>query len=85
MTNAKIKVSMDGKGAWCDNRLIELLGRSLKCECVYLHAFETGSGAKAGIGKWLTYYNSERPHSIHGILTLVGADASKTEPMRLAA
>jgi len=33
----------------------------------------------------LAYYNSERPHSTHGILTPDEAYASKTEPMRLAA
>ena len=54
-------------------------------ECVYLHAFETGSQAKAGIGKWLAYYNAERPHSTHGILTPDEAYVSKTEPIRLAA
>jgi putative transposase len=47
--------------------MIERLWRSLKYECVYLHAFETGSEAKAGISKWLVYYNAERPHSTHGI------------------
>jgi putative transposase len=36
---------------------------TLKCECVYLHAFETGSEAKAGIGKGITFYNKQRPHS----------------------
>jgi putative transposase len=61
--------SMDGKSAWRDNRMIERLWRSLKCECVYLNAFENGSQMRAGIGKWLTYYNSERPRSTHGILT----------------
>jgi len=65
--------------------MIEQLWRSLKYESVYLHAFEKGSGAKAGIGKWLTYYNFERPHSTHGILTPDEAYASKTEQMRLAA
>jgi putative transposase len=69
LTDAKIKISMDGKGAWRDNRMIERLWRSLKYECVYLNAFETGSQMRAGIAKWLTYYNSERPHSTHGILT----------------
>jgi len=39
LTGAKIKISMDGKGAWRDNRVIEGLWRSLKYECVYLHAF----------------------------------------------
>lgn len=80
-----IEVSMDGKGRWIDNRMIERLWRSLKYECVYLHAFERGSEAKAGIGRWLTYYNSERPHSTHGILTPDEAYDSKTEPTRLAA
>ena len=85
LTDAKIKISMDGKGRWIDNRMIERLWRSLKYECVYLHAFERGSEAKAGIGKWLAYYNAERPHSTHGILTPNEAYASKTEPMKLAA
>jgi len=85
LTDAKIKISMDGKGRWIDNRMIERLWRSLKYECVYLYAFETGSQAKAGIGKWLAYYNAERPHSTHGILTPDEAYVSKTEPMRLAA
>ena len=85
LTDAKIKISMDGKGRWIDNRMLERLWRSLKYECVYLHAFETGSQANAGIGKWLAYYNAERPHSTHGILTPDEAYLSKTEPMRLAA
>ena len=85
LVDANIKISMDGKGAWRDNRMIERLWRSLKYECVYLNAIETGSEMRAGIGKWLTYYNSERPHSTHGILTPDEAYDSKTEPMRLAA
>jgi putative transposase len=77
LSDAKIKISMDGKGAWRDNRIIERLWRSLKYEWVYLHAFEKGSEAKAGIGKWLACYNVERPHSTHGILTPNEAYASK--------
>jgi len=65
--------------------MIERLWRSLKYECVYLHTFETGSQAKAGIGKWLVYYNSELPHSAHGILTPDEAYVGKTEQMKLAA
>jgi putative transposase len=85
LSDAKIKIIMDGKGAWCENRMIERLWRSLKYECVYLHAFEKGSEAKAGIGKWLVYYSVERPHSTHGILPPDEAYASKTKPMRIAA
>ena len=54
---------MDGRGRWMDNVLIERLWRSLKYECVYLHAFETGSELRAGLTKWIGYYNAGRPHS----------------------
>ncbi len=85
LKEADVKISMDGKGRWIDIRMIERLWQSLKYGCIYLNAFETGSLARAEIGKWLAYYNSEPPHSTHGILTPEEADASKTEPMRLAA
>jgi len=68
-----------------DNRMIERLWRSLKYECVYLRAFVSGSEAKKEIGKWLTYYNAERPHSTHGILTPSEAYDRKTQPTKLAA
>ncbi len=64
--------------------MIERLWRSLKYECVYLNAFETGSEAKAGIGKWLAYCNTERPHSTHGILTPNEVYETKIEPERMA-
>ena len=35
-------ISMDGKGRLLDNNFIERLWRTLKYECVYLHASETG-------------------------------------------
>lgn len=61
-----IRISMDGRGRWLDNVFIELLWRSLKYECVYLHAFETGSQARAEIGRWIDFYNRLRPHSSLG-------------------
>ena len=66
LTEAGVRVSMDGRGRWMDNVFIERLWRSMKYECVYLHAFETGSEARAGLGRWITYYNSQRPHSALG-------------------
>ena len=84
LTEAGVKVSMDGKGRWMDNVFIERLWRSLKYECVYLHAFETGSEARAGIGKWVTYYNTERPHSALGGRTPLEAHVGD-EGMGLAA
>jgi putative transposase len=63
LREAGIRISMDGRGRWMDNVFIERLWRSLKYECVFLNAFETGSEARAGIGRWIGYYNANRPHS----------------------
>jgi putative transposase len=49
LTDAGILVSMDGRGRWLDNVFIERLWRSLKYECVYLHAYETGSELRSGL------------------------------------
>ena len=57
LKEAGVRISMDGRGRWMDNRMIERLWRSLKYECVYLNSFETGSEVKAGIGRWIGYYN----------------------------
>jgi putative transposase len=66
LKRAKTKISMDGKARYLDNIFIEPLWRSLKYECVYLHAWETGSQARAGVGRWITFYNHQRPHAAHG-------------------
>lgn len=60
------RISMDGKGRFLDNIFVERLWRSMKYECVYLHAWETGSQARAAISKWMTFYNRKRPHSALG-------------------
>lgn len=59
---AAVKISMKGRGRRMYNVMIELLWRSLTYECVYLHAFETGSAARVGIGKWINFYNTGRLH-----------------------
>ena len=66
LKDAGIRISMDGRGRWMDNVFIERLWRSLKYECVFLNAFETGSEARFGIGRWIGYYNAGRPHSSFG-------------------
>jgi len=58
-----IALSMDGRGCWRDNVFIERFWRSLKYEDVYLHAYESASQARAAIGKYIAFYNGQRPHS----------------------
>lgn len=52
---------MDGKGRFLDNIFVERLWRSLKYECIYLHAWETGSEANAGVEKWIESTTAEAP------------------------
>jgi putative transposase len=83
-----VRISMDGRG-WMDNVFIERLWRSLKYECVYLHAFETGSELRTGLTRWIAYYNTRRPHSALGGLTpdeaFNAAGPGETEMANLAA
>ena len=44
-----IRISMDGKGRFSEKLLVERLWRSLKYEFAYLHAWDTGLKAKAGV------------------------------------
>ena len=57
-----IQISMDGTGCWRDHVFVERLGKSLKYEEVYLHAYETVSAAQQGLERYLTFYNQTRPH-----------------------
>ena len=66
LRGAQVRISTDGRGRWMDNVFIERLWRSLKYECVYLHAFETGSELRAGLTRWIGYYNTRRPPSTLG-------------------
>ena len=60
------QLSMDGRGAWRDNVFVERLWKSIKYEEVFLHAYDTVFAAKAGINRYISFYNAERPHSSLG-------------------
>ena len=49
-----------------DNVFIERLWRSFKHEDIYLKGYADGREAKAGIGDWIAFYNSRRPHQALG-------------------
>ena len=59
---AGVRISMDGRGRWIDNRFIERLWRSLKYEAVYLEELVGGHHARRVIASWLDHYNHRRPH-----------------------
>ena len=57
-----IRISMDGKGCWRDNVFVERLWRSIKYDEFYLLRYNSVTTAKAGIARYLAFYNSRRPH-----------------------
>jgi putative transposase len=59
----RIRISMDGRGAWRDNVFVERLWKSVKYEEVYLHAYDSVAAAKASIGNYFAFYNGRRPHT----------------------
>lgn len=64
LRDAGVRISMDGRGRWLDNAMIERLWRSLKYECVYLREYETCSDLRRSLAWWFDFYNSRRPHSV---------------------
>jgi putative transposase len=62
LQNRNIAISMDGRGAWRDNVFVERLWRSVKYEEVYLKAYASVAEARASLGRYLTFYNTKRPH-----------------------
>jgi putative transposase len=69
LRNRSIAISMDGKGRCLDNVFVERLWRSLKYEEVYLHAYDNVAEARAGIERYLAFYNGRRPHMSLGYQT----------------
>jgi putative transposase len=63
LTKHNIKISMDGKGAWRDNVFVERLWKSVKYEEVYLRAYDSVADARSNLTKYLTFYNTKRPHA----------------------
>lgn len=66
LQDAQIAISMDGKGAWRDNVVVERLWRTIKYEEVYLRAYGSVSEARSRLDRYLTFYNRCRPHSALG-------------------
>lgn len=85
LTNAKVKISMDGRGRYLDNIFIDRLWRSLKQEAVYLHEVQDGFQAKRIIDSWTGVCNAERPHTALEKQTPGGAFFGDPQKMNQAA
>jgi putative transposase len=85
LKDAEIAISMDGKGAWRDNVFVERLWRTVKYEEIYLRAYASVSEARTSLGRYLSFYNSTRPHSSHGGRTPDQAYLNQLTPIPAAA
>lgn len=62
LENAKVKISMDGRGRCFDNIFVERLWRSVKYEDIFLHDYETIGEVRIGLGRYFPLYNDVRLH-----------------------
>ena len=67
LTDVDIKISMDGKGRWIDNVIIERFWRTIKYEDIYLQSYCSPNELERGVARFMLRYNSIRPHdSLNG-------------------
>jgi len=64
-----IRISMDGVNRALDNIYIERFWRTLKYEDIYLNDYRTLNELKAGIKRYMGFYNGERFHASHDYQT----------------
>lgn len=62
LEEAKIQISMDGRGRALDNIFIERLWRTVKYEEIYLKEYENVKSLYVSLKKYFDFYNNERPH-----------------------
>lgn len=69
LEDAKIAISMDGKGRAIDNIFIERLWRTVKYHNVYIKGYRNIPEAHEGLKEFFDDYNMERRHSSLGYKT----------------
>ena len=86
LLDAGVRISMDGRGRALDNIFVERLWRSVKYEEVYLKDYASMGEAAEGIGAYLRFYNTQRPHQSLNYRTpsAVYGEGALTPPPRIA-
>ena len=69
LKDAKVAISMDGRGRVFDNIFTERFWRTVKYEEVYLKEYRSFEAAREGIGTYMQFYNHERLHQSLGYRT----------------
>ena len=83
LQEAKVQISMDGKGRAIDNIFVERLWRTVKYEDIYLKAYADGWQLEAGLKAYFEFYNCQRFHQALAYQTpeqvLKGAKSNKNQ------
>lgn len=69
LENYGIRISMDGKGRWRDNIIVERTWRTLKYEWIFLKVYKTMEDLEEGLSEFQSYFNGERIHESLGYMT----------------
>ena len=62
LEGAHVTISMDGKGRWLDNVVVERFWRTIKYEDIYLKSYENPRELAKGVNAFVLRYNTIRPH-----------------------
>ena len=57
-----IQISMDGKGRWIDNVIMERFWRTVKQEQIYINPPDNVTELISQVNKFIKFYNYQRPH-----------------------
>lgn len=66
LEDAKIAISMDGRGRALDNIFVERLWRTVKYDDIYIKGYQTIPEANKGLKEFFDDYNMDRRHSSLG-------------------
>ena len=66
LQNQMIRQSMNGRGRWIDNVIIERWFRSLKTERIYINEYHSPRELRSDTGDYIENYNNIRPHQALG-------------------
>lgn len=69
LQDARVRISMDGRGRVLDNIFIERLWRTVKYEDIFLREYTTVPALADGLQSYFGFYNTERPHQSLGYRT----------------
>jgi len=58
-----IQISMDGKGRWADNVIVERFFRTVKYNDIFIRDYKEIADVRAGMHRFMPAYNKERRHT----------------------